>query len=365
MKFRVEREVLAEALGAAARVASTRNNAMPALSGVRIEVTGDKLLLSCTDNDLSIQFVLNVGGLEDGVVVASAKLMSDIVRSMSEGKVTVETTGETVSVSSGRAQFTVPTFAATDFPNIVQASAPPVTLAASVFADALRQVVRAASSDMQRLALTGVLMSAEPEGLRLVATDSYRLAVRDLPGSNILGHGEKVVIPSRALNELQRLLASGEEASLCLAGDRATFTVGQATLSTSLLQIEFPNYRQLIQPSYPNTLTTAREPLLEAIRRCRILARETTPVRLEMTATSLKLIVVTQDVGNTVEELDATLVGSEITVGFNPEYLAAGIEAVTGDEITIQTTDPIKPAVLRGVGAPDYLYLVMPQRLTN
>jgi len=359
MKFRVEREVLAEALGAAARVASTRNNAMPALSGVRIEVTGDKLLLSCTDNDLSVQFVLNVGGQEDGVVVASAKLMSDIVRSMSEGKVTVETTGETVSVSSGRAQFTVPTFAATDFPNIVQASAPPVTLAANLFADALRQVVRAASSDMQRLALTGVLMSAEPDGLRLVATDSYRLAVRDLPGSNILGHGEKVVIPSRALNELQRLLASGEEASLCLAGDRATFTVGQATLSTSLLQIEFPNYRQLIQPNYPN------EPLLEAIRRCRILARETTPVRLEMTATSLKLIVVTQDVGNTVEELDATLVGSDITVGFNPEYLSAGIEAVTGDEITIQTTDPIKPAVLRGVGAPDYLYLVMPQRLTN
>ena len=103
MKFRVEREVLAEALGAAARVASTRNNAMPALSGVRIEVTGDKLLLSCTDNDLSVQFVLNVGGLEDGIVVASAKLMSDIVRSMSEGKVTVETTGETAdSAPSGR-----------------------------------------------------------------------------------------------------------------------------------------------------------------------------------------------------------------------------------------------------------------------
>ena len=105
--------------------------------------------------------------------------------------------------------------------------------------------------------------------------------------------------------------------------------------------------------------------MLEAIRRCRILARETTPVRLEMTATSLRLVVLTQDVGNTVEELDATLVGSEVTVGFNPEYLAAGIEAVSGDEITIETTDPIKPAVLRGVGAGEYLYLVMPQRLTT
>jgi DNA polymerase-3 subunit beta len=104
--------------------------------------------------------------------------------------------------------------------------------------------------------------------------------------------------------------------------------------------------------------------LLEAVRRCRIFARETTPVRLEMTATSLKLSVITQDIGNSEEEIDCSLEGTEMTVGFNPEYLAAGIEAVTGDEITIQTTDPQRPAVLRGVGAEDYLYLVMPQRLT-
>ncbi|MEY3925579.1 MAG: polymerase beta subunit [Actinomycetota bacterium] len=104
---------------------------------------------------------------------------------------------------------------------------------------------------------------------------------------------------------------------------------------------------------------------MEAIRRCRILARETTPVRLEMGNDSLRLVVMTQDLGNTVEEIDASLSGSEMTVGFNPEYLAAGVEAVVGDEITIETSDPIKPAVLRGVGAEDYLYLVMPQRLNN
>lgn len=365
MKFRVEREVLAEALSATARVASTRNNAMPALSGVRMQVIGDELQLSCTDNDLSVQFTLPVGGQSDGVVVASAKLISDIVRSMGEGKITVETAGEDVSISAGRSQFTVSTFAVADFPTIAVASAPPVTLSAPVLAEALRQVVRAASVDMQRLALTGVLMAAEPEGLRLVATDSYRLAVRDLPGTTVLGHGQKVVIPGRALGELNRLLGTGGDVTLRLEENRATFLVGNASLSTSLLAVEFPNYRQLIQPSYPNKLTTAREPLLEAIRRCRILARETTPVRLEMTATSLRLVVLTQDVGNTVEELDATLVGSEVTVGFNPEYLAAGIEAVSGDEITIETTDPIKPAVLRGVGADEYLYLVMPQRLTT
>ena len=148
MKFRVEREVLAEALGAAARVASTRNNAMPALSGVKLEVTGDQLMLSCTDNDLSVQFVLPVGGQADGVVVASAKLLSDIVRAGADGKVTFESSGEEVHISSGRAQTTVATFAASDFPQIALASAPPVTLSAPLLSEALRQVVRAASSDM-------------------------------------------------------------------------------------------------------------------------------------------------------------------------------------------------------------------------
>ncbi len=365
MKFRVEREVLAEALGAAARVASTRNNAIPALSGVRLRVLGDVLELTCTDNDLSLQIKLAVGGHSDGEAVVSAKLMNDMVHSLDEGKVVVAAENEVVSVVSGRSQFTVPTFTSGDFPQIINASAPPVTTASGPFAEALRQVVRAASNDMQRPALTGVLLSAEPEGLRLVATDSYRLAIKDLASTKLLNQGHHVVIPSRALNELSRLISGGESLTLCLASDRATFEVGHSRLTTSLLSPEFPNYRQLVQPTYPNKLVTSREKLLDAVRRSRILARETTPVRLEMTKDSLRLSVITQDVGTIVEELDATATGEQLTIGFNPEYLASGLDALTTDEISIETTDSIKPAVLRGVGAPEYLYLVMPQRLTT
>ena len=121
----------------------------------------------------------------------------------------------------------------------------------------------------------------------------------------------------------------------------------------------------MISAHYPNKVTTAREPLLEAVRRSRILARETTPVRLEMLANSIRLSVVTQDIGQVVDELDAKLDGTEITIGFNSQYLMDGIDAVKGDEITIESTDPVKPAVLRGVGDKNYLYLVMPQRLTS
>ena len=365
VKFRVERELLTEALGAAARVASSRNNAMPALSGVHMQVKGDSLVLTCTDNDLSVRSTLAVGGAQDGVAVVSAKLVSDIVRAMPEEKVTIDAQGEEVIVSAGKSQFTVPTFAATDFPNIVVAGTQPVTIGAKIFGEALGQVVRASSNDMQRLALTGVLMVAEPDSVCLVATDSYRLAVRELPGATMLGHGAEIVVPGRALGELERLIGGAETMTMALGENRATFEVGGSTLTTTLLNVEFPKYKQLISAHYPNKVTTARDPLLEAVRRSRILARETTPVRLEMLSNSIRLSVVTQDIGQVVDELDAKLDGGEITIGFNSQYLMDGIDAVKGDEITIESTDPVKPAVLRGVGDKNYLYLVMPQRLTS
>ena len=130
-----------------------------------------------------------------------------------------------------------------------------------------------------------------------------------------------------------------------------------------MIEGEFPNYRQLIPASHPNTLTVEREPLLEAIRRVKILARDATPVRLQMGGDTLRLTAITQDVGNASEELDATYEGTELTVAFNPEYFAAGVEACSSDSITLSTLDSLKPAVVRGVGDDDYLYLLMPVRV--
>ncbi len=364
MKFRVERELLAEALGDVSRVASTRNNAMPALSGVEMQLYGDDLTLACTDKELSLQVAVSVGGQKDGVCVVNAKLLSDVVRGLPDGKVSISVNNDMVTVEAGRAKTSVPTYAAADFPKILTASAPDGSISAAVFGEALRQVVRAASDDMQRLPLTGVLVTSQADGLTFVATDSYRLAVRTVPESALTGE-TRIIAPKRALDELRRLIKSNETITYRLSADRATFVVGNATLSTALLDVEFPNYKQLIQPSYPNRMHVNREQLLDAVRRAKVFARETTPVRLEMTADSLKLSVVTNEIGETIEVLDASLEGTPMTIGFNPDYLAAGIDAVAGEQLLIETTDPVKPAVLRGADSPGYLYLVMPQRLTQ
>ena len=363
MKFRCERDVLADALATAGRAATGRTGTLPVLSGLRLELVGDTLTVTGTDLELTIQLEAQVGGERDGGVVLPARLSADIVRSLSPGKVEVSVDGDDVSIAGGRSQFAVRPLSFDDYPRLSSPASSAVTLPSAEVGEALRQVVRAASTDEARPILTGVLLTAEAEGMRMVATDSYRLAVRDLPGASVLGTDQKVLVPGRALSELQRLVGNASELTLRLGERDATFEVGSTRLTTRLIEGEFPNYRQLIPPSYPNKLTVARDALTEAIRRVKILARDATPIRLQMTADSLRLTAITQDVGNAVEELDAVLEGSELTVAFNPDYFAAGVEAVGSDEVTLETLDALKPAVLRGVGKPDYLYLLMPVRV--
>ncbi|HVL02817.1 MAG TPA: DNA polymerase III subunit beta, partial [Acidimicrobiales bacterium] len=303
----------------------------------------------------------------------------DIIRSLEPGAVHVEVGETEASIASGRSHFSVRVLPADDFPRVADAPAEQVTLDAAALVDALRQVVPAASHDDARPILTGVLMAAEGDGLRLVATDSYRLAVRDLAGVSVLREGQSVLVPSRALGELARLLAGAETVSLRLGERDATFEVGPfempsggggdggatgTRLTTRLIEGQFPNYRQLIPEHQPNRLTVGREPLLDALRRVKLLAREAIPVRLELRSETVQLSAVTQDVGQAEEELDAKYEGTEMGISFNPEYLADGIEAVTGDEATLETLDGLKPAVVRAVGRDDYLYLLMPIRVS-
>ena len=341
---------------------------MPILGGVRLSVTGDSLEVTGTDLDLTITVTTLVNGAGadgDGVVVVPGRLVTDIVRALEPGRVEVEADDDELRIASGRSHFTVRTHPAGDFPRLPVPTGDTVGLEAEGLMEALRQVTRAASNEESRPILTGVLMSAEEGGLRLVATDSYRLAVRDLPGVGVLGEGQKVLVPSRALNELLRLLSGEGEVSLRLGAHDATFTVGDVTLTTRLIEGEFPNYKSLIPSSYPNRLTVGRESLLDAVRRVKLLARDaTTPVRIALRPNGIELTVITTDWGTAVEEVDAKYEGAEMTVAFNPNFLIEGVEAVTGDEVALDTLDALKPATLRPIDSDAYLYLLMPVRVS-
>ena len=340
------------------------------LSGLRLEVDGDRLHLAGSDLDLTIQAEVAVAGAGDGACVVPARTATEILRALEPGAVTLEADDEEVRITSGRYRSSLRMLPVADFPRLPSLGGDggrgeAVTLGATDFAEALRQVVRAASSDDARPILTGVLMTADEGRLRFVATDSYRLAVRDVPGATVLREGQRVLVPSKALAELQRLLASAEEVTLRLAEHDATFEVPGVRLTTRLIEGEFPNYRQLIPSSYPNRLTVAKDALLVALRRVKLLARDaTTPVRIALRSDTIGLTVVTTEVGQASEEVDAKYEGSEMTVAFNPAYLIDGIEAVDGDEVLLETIDALRPAVLRATEGDEYLYLLMPVRVS-
>jgi DNA polymerase III subunit beta len=365
MKFRCERDVLAEALATAGRAVANRGGALPVLSGVRLELTGGDLEVTGSDLDLTISVTIEVAGEGDGVVVLPARLASDVVRSVEPGKVVFETDDEQARVTGGSAEFEIRLIPADEFPRLAQPDGDAVTIEAAAFNAALKQVIPAASSDDSRPILTGVLLSAEEDGLRLVATDSYRLAVRTMPGTTVLAEGQKVLVPSRALAELSRVLPDAGEVTLRLGDRDAAFEVDGTRLVTRLIEGEFPNYQGLIPSGQSNVLSVGRGPLLEALRRVKLLAREATPVRLVMKPEGdLELLAVTQDVGQAHDEVEAKFEGTELTVAFNPDYLLQGLEVCPGDELRIETLDALKPALVKSVEGTEFLYLLMPVRVS-
>ncbi len=362
MKFRSEQGILAEAVGALARIASSRNAGTPALSGVKMTLTGDTLVASSTDNDISLQFVIPVGGETDGQGLVSARMLNDIIRVMPSGKVIVEVSGETAHISAGRSQFTIPTLNAIEFPRTIPSTGEPFTVSASAFKIALSQVVLAASSDVQKHHLTAVLMASIPRGIRLVATDGYRLAMREIVGMSSASE-DLFLIPARALAELQRLLDMSDEITIRFNEIDATFQSPTMTLTTRLINAEYPTYQSIIPKNNTNNAVINREELLDALRRARVLASEMTPVRLRMSNEGIRLTVHLADGSTSVEDIDAVFAGEEITVAFNPEYLSAGVDACGSEEVSITTSVANKPAIVSPVGDDTYLYLLMPQRL--
>jgi DNA polymerase-3 subunit beta len=349
-----------------------------ALGGVRIESRDNHLGVVGTDLDLTVHASTEAIGIADGVCVAPAKLLADIVRSLEPGAVTVESEGEKVEIGAARSRFSLRTFPVDDFPSLPEPPQPATFLPAAHLASALRQVVRAASSDDARPLLTGVLIAAEGGGIRLVATDSYRLAMRDIEGSDALTDASQILVPARALAELQRLSALGStskedgegnaeapKVGLSIGEHDVTFAAGNVKVSTRLLDGSYPDYRQLIPAEYPNRLHVGKDSLLDALRRVRLLVRDnTTPVRLSMRGGGVDLTVVSQEVGDASETVDADFEGTDLTIAFNPTYLIDGVEAVSGDEVLLETVDATKPATVRAAEETNFHYLLMPVRVS-
>ncbi|MEX0657905.1 MAG: DNA polymerase III subunit beta [Egibacteraceae bacterium] len=375
MKFRAERTEFAEAASWALRTVGARAT-LPALSGVRLEVLGDRLHLRSTDLETSSELSIPVQADRDGVALVPGKLLGDVVRSLPQQGVSAEVDGDRLHLSCGRAQFDLRLMPAEDFPALPEPAddAPVVAMKAEEFSRTVAQVARAASLDDARPVLTGVSLEATADTLTAAATDSYRLAVRTVPWDQ--GTDQTVLVPRRALEEARRSAEQlGSEVRIVLEAARVTFTFGDRRLTTNLIEGTFPDFRQLIPAGFERRLTVDRAELTEVVKRVAVVGdtnTAATPVTLHLTEDSVRVTAGSGEVGQAEESLPGTLEGEDLQIAFNPRYLTDGLDATGGERVRFEFRDELKPAVLRPAPregeetdtvAGDFLYLLMPVRV--
>jgi len=298
--------------------------------------------------------------LEEGRTVVPARLAADAVRKLPPGAVRIDSAAGEVEITGNGPRFRLREFSVEDFPNLAQGlEGPAVEIEGTALTSALAQVGVAASGDEARPTLTGVLFEEEGEGLRLVATDSYRLAVRDLAG---VAAGAAGLVPYRALREISKSIV-GEKIAMRFGEREAEFSSERGTMTARVIEATFPNYRALLPESYPNRLVVSREGLLDAIGRASLVAEDHIPVRMNLHDGGVELTVTRQEVGEESEHLEGRYEGEEMTIAFNVRYLTDGVAAVNTDEVVLDTIDGLKPGLIAGAGDSGFRYLLMPVRL--
>lgn len=376
MKFRVEREVLTEAITWIARSLPARPPA-PVLAGVRIEATEDGIInLASFDYEVSATSKIQAEVSQSGTVLVSGKLLAEIAKSLPKKPVTFTLEENKVSVVCGASRFTLATMPVEEYPNLPQMPNTDGSIESSVFTDAINQVIVAASRDESLPLLTGVKVEIEGEKITLLATDRYRLALRELTWAPALPDIKAVaLVRARTLSEVAKTLGSVGEINIGLVTGTGSeligFEAGGRHTTSLLVDGDYPHVRRLFPEETPIQAVVAKAPLIEAVKRVALVAERNTPIRMTFSEGGVVLEAGQGEDAQASEALEAALHGAEIAVAFNPHFLLDGLNALNTDFVRFGFTHPNKPVEftgqdsLDGVSRSDYRYLLVPIRFAN
>jgi DNA polymerase III subunit beta len=366
LKLTTKRDELVSKLSVVSRAVSTRA-ATQALSGILLVADEAGVSLCATDLEMGLKTKLSAEVDGNGSTLLPGRLLAELARSLAEPTVEIESreAERDVEIRSGSSSFHLRVLPSEDFPTFPEEEGEPLTIPAAALASTVELVARAASRDDMRPVLTGVLVSAGGSEMTMVATDSYRLAVKRTELESGIGGELEANIPAKALRELGRIVsADGIEAvSVALLRNQAIFKAGDIVLNTRLIEGQFPNFRQLLPESYDHDVRLPRPELLDVTRRVSQLAQRNAPLRLSFAPGELTIAASTPDVGDAEETMPAAFEGEPLEIGFNPDFLREGIESVEGDEVVLRLISPLRPGLLQPVDNEDFRYLVMPIRL--
>jgi len=377
VKLRVEREVLADAVTWVARGLPARPP-VPVLAGVLLEASDEgTLTLSAFDYEVSAKITVAADVSEGGTVLVLGRLLADISRNLPDKPVDIALDGNKVSVTCGSSRFSLMQMPADEYPTLPTAPEPSGTVAGDVFTQAVAQVAVAADRGDTLPILTGVRVEIEGDKVTLLATDRYRLAMRELtwnPGATDASH--VALVPARTLSETAKALGASGSIEIALGssagGDGLVgFEAGQRRTTTRLLDGEYPKVTSIFPTSVDSEAVVRTSELVEAVRRVALVAERNTPVRLRFTDGQVTIEAGTGDDAQASEAVESTLTGPALEIAFNPSFLLDGLGVIGTDYARLSFTQPSRPAVLSGQDEQDgeadtsYRYVLMPVRFAS
>ena len=376
MKFVVEQQALVDGVNWVSRSLSTRP-IKTELLGIVIDATSNNVILSGSDLETSSKATFTADVREPGKVLVPGRLLAEISRSLPNKPISITLDGTRVLVTSGSSKFTLPTLSVEEYPNLPELPETTGTVDAEVFSTAVGQVAVAAGKDDSLPTLTGIHVETNEDSVTLAATDRYRLAVREFnwtpaqPGTSTTS-----LMRGRTLADAAKSLTGSKNVSLSFApatsNDRlAGFAGDGKTMTSRMLDGTFPPYRHLLPTDATATAVVEVAPFLDSVRRVALVTDKTVPLRLDFTKGSLTLEAGAGEEAQANESIDIDFSGEDISIAFNPTYLADGLHAVGTQFVQITFTGSNKPAILMGKSSRDggavenYRYLLMPMRYAS
>lgn len=377
MKFRIERDVLAEAVTWVARGLPARPP-VPVLAGLHLEADAEgTLTLSAFDYEVSAKVTVPADVTEAGEALVLGRLLSDISRNLPARPIEVSTDANKVQVTCGSSRFSLLQMPVGDYPTLPVAPEPTGTVEGDVFTQAVAQVAVAADRGDTLPILTGVRVEVEGDKITLLATDRYRLAMRELTWKPGAAEVSRVaLIPARTLSDTAKALGASGSVDIALGGAAGGdglvgFEAGQRRTTTRLLDGEYPKVTSIFPTSVETEAVLETSALVEAVKRVALVAERNTPVRLRFSDGQVAIEAGAGDDAQASEAVEATLTGPDIEIAFNPHFLLDGLGVVGTPYSRLSFTQPSRPAVLSGQAEADgeadtaYRYVLMPVRFAS
>ncbi len=364
MKITISQDALNSTLAIVSKAVSTKNT-IPILSGIYLSAREGVLTLRATDMELAIESSVPCNVIIDGEIVLPARYLTDLVRRIPFGDIelAVDERNFTATVHWGRSQYVIHGFSPNQFPSLPDVDgASSFVISQVLLKDLLRQTTFSAGHDESKPWLTGVLFKLRDTRLTGTATDGVRIAHAATDAENPGGHSFSIIIPSRSLNELGRLLSAeaSDNTRVAMTANQVFFDLGKVRVISRLLEGQYPDVMRLVPQTYPTELVVNRTEFMEALERASLIAKDGA-VKVGLSDSKITVTSNTPEVGQVYEEIGAgTLAGEPLDIGFNSKFLVEYLKVLEEPEFKFQCSGSRNPARLQAVSNPNFTYVVLP-----